>query len=148
MVDIECNPKLYRKLREQSAKEEEVGKVVQSIEPVVLNRVDMKKEHINRVKEGFRRVFQEGDGTGVKYFKNAPYKPAGKTGTAQTVYGGDDQIGRNAKGERMECYNLTLVGYAPYDDPEVAFSVVVPWVHDDKNGINSDNWKGNFRCIL
>ena len=57
----------------------------------------MKKEHIDRIKEGFRWVFQEGDGTGVKYFKNAPYKPAGKTGTAQTVYGGDDPIGRNAK---------------------------------------------------
>lgn len=35
-------------------------------------------------------------------------------------------------------YNLTLAGYAPYDaDPEVAFSVVVPWVNDDKSGINS-----------
>ena len=31
----------------------------------------MKKEHIDRIKEGFRWVFQEGDGTGVKYFKNA-----------------------------------------------------------------------------
>ena len=97
----------------------------------------MKTEHINRIKEGFRWVFQEGDGTGVKYFKNASYKPAGKTGTAQTVYGGDDPIGRNAKGERMECYNLTLVGYAPYDNPEVAFSVVVPWLRNDKSGINS-----------
>lgn len=37
-----------------------------------------------------------------------------------------------------KCYNLTLAGYAPYDaDPEVAFSVVVPWVNDDKSGINS-----------
>ncbi|HDR8500661.1 TPA: penicillin-binding protein 2, partial [Bacillus cereus] len=129
-------PQIVQEIREQSIKEE-VGKVIRSIEPVVLNRIDMKKEHIDRIKEGFRWVFQEGDGTGVKYFKNAPYKPAGKTGTAQTVYGGDDPIGRNAKGERMECYNLTLVGYAPYDNPEVAFSVVVPWLHDDKNGINS-----------
>ena len=67
-------------------------------------------------------------------------KPAGKTGTAQTVYGGDKEIGRNAKGERSERYNLTLVGYAPLDDPEVAFSVVVPWVHDDKTGINWIYW--------
>ena len=37
----------------------------------------------------------------------------------------------------MECYNLTLVGYAPYDNPEVAFSVVVPWLRNDKSGINS-----------
>ena len=129
-------PQIVQEIREQSIKEE-VGKVIRSIEPVVLNRIDMKTEYIDRIKEGFRWVFQEGDGTGVKHFKNAPYKPAGKTGTAQTVYGGDDPIGRNAKGERMECYNLTLVGYAPYDNPEVAFSVVVPWLHNDKSGINS-----------
>ncbi|WP_017151891.1 peptidoglycan D,D-transpeptidase FtsI family protein [Bacillus bingmayongensis] len=130
-------PQIVQEIREQTTKKEEIGKVVQSIEPVVLNRVDVKSEYIDRVKEGFRWVFQEGDGTGVKYFQKAPYKPAGKTGTAQTVYGGDNKIGRNEKGERIECYNLTLVGYAPYDNPEIAFSVVVPWVHNDKGGINS-----------
>ncbi|WP_439741439.1 peptidoglycan D,D-transpeptidase FtsI family protein [Bacillus pseudomycoides] len=130
-------PQIVQEIREQTTKKEEIGQVVQSIEPVVLNRVDVKSEYIDRVKEGFRWVFQEGDGTGVKYFQKAPYKPAGKTGTAQTVYGGDSKIGRNEKGERIECYNLTLVGYAPYDNPEIAFSVVVPWVHNDKGGINS-----------
>ncbi|PDY08335.1 penicillin-binding protein [Bacillus cereus] len=130
-------PQIVQEIREQTTKAEDIGKVVQSLEPVVLNRVDMEKEYIERVKEGFRLVFQEGDGTGVRHFKNAPYKPAGKTGTAQTVYGGDNEIGRNAEGERIECYNITLVGYAPYDNPEVAFSVVVPWVNDDKSGINS-----------
>ncbi|PDZ72908.1 peptidoglycan D,D-transpeptidase FtsI family protein [Bacillus pseudomycoides] len=130
-------PQIVQEIREQTTKKEEIGKVVQSIEPVVLNRVDVKSEYIDRIKEGFRWVFQEGDGTGVKYFQKAPYKPAGKTGTAQTVYGGDSKIGRNEKGERIECYNLTLVGYAPYDNPEIAFSVVVPWVHNDKGGINS-----------
>ncbi len=34
-------------------------------------------------------------------------------------------------------YSDTLAGYAPYDDP-AAFSVVVPWVINDKSGINSD----------
>ncbi|PEI84503.1 penicillin-binding protein [Bacillus pseudomycoides] len=130
-------PQIFQEIRKQTTKKEEIGQVVQSIEPVVLNRVDVKSEYIDRVKEGFRWVFQEGDGTGVKYFQKAPYKPAGKTGTAQTVYGGDSKIGRNEKGERIECYNLTLVGYAPYDNPEIAFSVVVPWVHNDKSGINS-----------
>lgn len=129
---------MFKRLENKPFKKNEVGKVVQSIEPVVLNRIDMKQEYINQVKEGFRKVFQEGDGTGVRAFQKAPYKPAGKTGTAQTVYGGENAIGRNAKGDRRECYNLTLAGYAPYDDPEVAFSVVVPWVENDKSGINSD----------
>ena len=29
----------------------------------------MKQEYINQVKEGFRKVFQEGDGTGVRAFQ-------------------------------------------------------------------------------
>ncbi|WP_249652167.1 penicillin-binding transpeptidase domain-containing protein, partial [Lysinibacillus sp. D4A1_S13] len=79
-------PQIVQEIREQSIKEG-VGKVIRSIEPVVLNRIDMRTEYIDRIQEGFRWVFQEGDGTGVKHLKNAPYKPAGKTGTAQTVYG-------------------------------------------------------------
>ncbi|MCU5682733.1 penicillin-binding protein 2 [Bacillus wiedmannii] len=131
-------PQIVQEVREQTSKKDEIGKVVHSVEPIVLNKIEMKEEYINQVKEGFRKVFQEGDGTGVRAFQKASYKPAGKTGTAQTVYGGESDIGRNEKGERRECYNLTLAGYAPYDNPEVAFSVVVPWVINDKSGINSD----------
>ncbi|QIW22108.1 peptidoglycan D,D-transpeptidase FtsI family protein [Bacillus thuringiensis] len=131
-------PQIVQEVREQTSQKDEIGKVVHAVEPIVLNKIDMKEEYINQVKEGFRRVFQEGDGTGVRAFQKASYKPAGKTGTAQTVYGGESYIGRNEKGERRECYNLTLAGYAPYDNPEVAFSVVVPWVINDKSGINSD----------
>ncbi|MFB6731629.1 peptidoglycan D,D-transpeptidase FtsI family protein [Bacillus mobilis] len=131
-------PQIVQEVREQTSQKDEIGKVVHSVEPIVLNKIDMKEEYINQVKEGFRRVFQEGDGTGIRAFQKASYKPAGKTGTAQTVYGGESEIGRNEKGERRECYNLTLAGYAPYDNPEVAFSVVVPWVINDKSGINSD----------
>ena len=90
-------PQIVQEIREQTAQKDEIGKVVQSIEPVVLNRVDMKEDYINQVKEGFRRVFQEGDGTGVRAFQKAPYKPAGKTGTAQTVYGGESDIGEMIK---------------------------------------------------
>ncbi|PRT04932.1 peptidoglycan D,D-transpeptidase FtsI family protein [Bacillus wiedmannii] len=131
-------PQIVREVREQTSQKDEIGKVVHAVEPIVLNKIDMKEEYINQVKEGFRKVFQEGDGTGVRAFQKASYKPAGKTGTAQTVYGGESDIGRNEKGERRECYNLTLAGYAPYDNPEVSFSVVVPWVINDKSGINSD----------
>ncbi|ADY21878.1 penicillin-binding protein 2 [Bacillus paranthracis] len=131
-------PQIVQEVREQTSQKDEIGKVVHAVEPIVLNKIDMKEEYINQVKEGFRKVFQEGDGTGVRAFQKASYKPAGKTGTAQTVYGGESDIGRNEKGERRKCYNLTLAGYAPYDNPEVAFSVVVPWVMNDKSGINSD----------
>ncbi|MDH4420458.1 penicillin-binding protein 2 [Bacillus sp. AFS054943] len=128
-------PQVVKEIREPEAKPDEVGKVVHSMEPKVLNRIDMPESQIKRVQEGFRQVFNDAGGTATKYFTGAPYKAAGKTGTAETVYGGDKEIGRNAKGERKETYNLTMVGYAPLEDPEVAFSVVVPWV-DDKSGIN------------
>ncbi|MGK0533536.1 peptidoglycan D,D-transpeptidase FtsI family protein [Bacillus sp. 'calajunan'] len=128
-------PQVVKEIRQPAVKPDEVGKVVHSMEPKVLNRIDMPESQIKRVQEGFRQVFNDSGGTATKYFTGAPYKAAGKTGTAQTVYGGDKEIGRKANGERKETYNLTLVGYAPLEDPEVAFSVVVPWV-DDKSGIN------------
>jgi len=129
-------PQVVKEIRQPTSKPDEVGKVIESMEPKVLNRVDMPEEQIKRVQEGFRQVFNEQGGTGTRYFTGAPYKAAGKTGTAQIPYGGDKAIGRDANGQRKIIYNLTLVGYAPLDNPEVAFSVVVPWVHDDKTGIN------------
>lgn len=33
-------------------------------------------------------------------------------------------------------YNLTFVGYAPYDNPEIALSVVLPWSTTDKTHVN------------
>ncbi|MDZ5608003.1 penicillin-binding protein 2 [Bacillus pseudomycoides] len=129
-------PQVVKEIRQPTAKPDEVGKVIQSMEPKVLNRIDMPENQIKRIQEGFRQVFNESGGTGAKYFTGAKYTAAGKTGTAQTVYGGDKESGKKANGERVQVYNLTLVGYAPLDNPEVAFSVVVPWVHDDKTGIN------------
>ena len=93
-------PQIVQEVREQPNRPEDVGKVVRSIEPVVLNRVDMDTSYINHVKEGFRRVFQEADGTGTGTFKGLPYKPAGKTGTAETVYGGESDIGRDENNNR------------------------------------------------
>ncbi|MED2765879.1 penicillin-binding protein 2 [Bacillus thuringiensis] len=129
-------PQVVKEIRQPAIKPKEVGKVIQSMGPKVLNHVDMPKDQIERVQEGFRQVFNESGGTATKYFTGAKYTAAGKTGTAQSVYGGDKEIGKKANGERVETYNLTLVGYAPANDPEVAFSVVVPWIHDDKTGIN------------
>ncbi|MFX3623818.1 MAG: peptidoglycan D,D-transpeptidase FtsI family protein [Ectobacillus sp.] len=128
---------IVKEIREPS-KQDEMGKVVQSIEPVVLNRIDMKDQYIKRVQEGFRQVMQEQGGTATAQFGNAPYKPAGKTGTAETFYDGPDLAKRKSgpNGTPPATYNLTLIGYAPYDDPEVAFSVVVPWITDDKNPVN------------
>ncbi|MFD2444130.1 peptidoglycan D,D-transpeptidase FtsI family protein [Bacillus sp. CGMCC 1.16607] len=113
-----------------------LGKIQHSFEPVILNRVDMKDEYVKRVQEGFRQVFQENGGTATSYFDYKPYSDynlAGKTGTAESFY---------YDSEKKKLYvdeptfNLTLVGYAPFDNPEVAFSIVVPYVKSDEHPIN------------
>lgn len=47
---------------------------------------------------------------------------AGKTGTAQVVYYGPqkDKYGTNT-------LNLVHVGFAPFENPEVAYAVMIPW---------------------
>ena len=126
-------PQIIKEIRQPTDDAKELGPVIQRFEPVVLNRIDMKTEYIKRVQEGFRRVMQTPKGTAYAYFSGAPYKPAGKTGTAEAFYDGPIQSRRNDP-----TYNLTLVGYAPYDNPEVSFAVVVPWAtQGNSDGINN-----------
>jgi penicillin-binding protein A len=126
---------MVKEIREPNL-ESELGQIQHSFEPVILNRVDMKDEYIKRVQEGFRQVYQESGGTATSSFGYKPYSDynlAGKTGTAQSFY---------YDSEKKKLYvdeptfNLTIVGYAPFDNPEVAFSVVVPYVKSDKHPIN------------
>ncbi|MED3751024.1 penicillin-binding protein 2 [Geobacillus stearothermophilus] len=126
-------PQLVKEIREPSIDGKEPSRVIKRFEPIVLNRVDMKTEYIERVQEGFRRVMQEPGGMAYSYFASASYKPAGKTGTAQAYYDGPIKSRRNDSTN-----NLTLVGYAPYNDPEVSFAVVVPWATQGaSDGINN-----------
>lgn len=129
-------PQIMKEIREPSTTPGEIGKVVESTEPVVLNRIDMDAKQIELVQEGFRMVMQTPRGTGASQFIDAPYRVAGKTGTAQIPYDGPVESLRRTNGEATIVYNLTLVGYAPDDNPEVAFSVVVPWMKNDQNAVN------------
>ncbi|MEH7461311.1 penicillin-binding protein 2 [Bacillus thuringiensis] len=129
-------PQVVKEIRTPTSKPEELGKVVESMEPTILNRVDMKDEYIKQVQDGFKMVMQTQQGTGYSAFGTATYDPAGKTGTAQAAYAGPNaKEVRKQLGDRS-IYNLTMVGYAPASDPEVAFSVVVPWLTDDHNPVS------------
>ncbi len=122
-------PHIVKEIREPLMENNELGPIIKELEPKVLNRIDMKEEWINRVQEGFRMVMQVGDGTGVGHWKNKTYNPAGKTGTAQAFYDGSD------KSKRMTpVTSLSLVTYAPEDNPEVAMAVVVPWAYQGHSG--------------
>ncbi|WP_042351505.1 penicillin-binding transpeptidase domain-containing protein [Bacillus massiliigorillae] len=123
-------PHIVKSIHEPSENGETPGSIYQDFPPTVLNTLPMKSSQVERVQEGFRRVLQEHGGTGVGYFGSAPYKPAGKTGTAEAFYDGPIE-GR--KGDAT--MNLTLIGYAPFNNPEVAMAVVVPWAYQG----NSDH---------
>ncbi|MFT4400074.1 penicillin-binding protein 2A [Bacillus sp. SW14] len=116
-------PQLVKEVREPNA-EKGIGAVVQSVQPEVLNKIDMKSDYIKEVQAGFRRVMTKG--TAATQFASASYQPAGKTGTAQSFYDGPDKSKTGTA-----AYNTTLVAYAPADNPEIAISVVVPWAYID-----------------
>lgn len=124
-------PQLVKEIRQPSL-ENTLGPVVRPFKPVVLNKIDMSEEYIQRVQEGFRRVMQEPGGTAYAYFGNSPHLPAGKTGTAQAIH--SEVI--NGNKVYHQTYNLTLVGYAPFDNPEVAFAIVVPYLDTDQHPVN------------
>jgi cell division protein FtsI/penicillin-binding protein 2 len=95
----------------------ELGPLVSKYDTKVINRVDNTDEEIKRVQNGFYMVTHGSRGTATNL---SGTKIAGKTGTAQISGPGK--------------YNLTFVGYAPYDNPEIAFSVVLPNVNG--GGVN------------
>jgi cell division protein FtsI/penicillin-binding protein 2 len=64
-------------------------------------------------------------------FAGSAYSPAGKTGTAQAFYDGPMRGDYKMPPEVM---NVSLVAYAPYENPEVAMAVMVPWVYTTDNG--------------
>lgn len=110
-------PHLLKEAREPSADGENLGPVYLANNTEVLNRIQMSDSEIKRVQEGFRRAYS--NGTAASVFRNKPYKPAGKTGTAENEKYVDGKKIANTS-------NVALVGYAPYDDPEVAFAVIIP----------------------
>ena len=129
-------PRIVKEIREPVMSNNEVGPVLNEMEPVILNKVDAKPEWLDRVQEGFRRVMQERGGTAYGAFYTAEYKPAGKTGTAEAFYDGPKRKNYDKPPEVM---NLSLVAYAPHENPEIALAVMVPWAYEGNQGHHANN---------
>lgn len=101
-----------------------LGPTVYTFKPNILNTIANSQQDIARVQHGLYLVTHGTGATGewLGTGSNAIYKIAAKTGTAQ--------IDAND----LQLYNETLVSYAPYDNPQIAVSVVVPKVrHGTQN---------------
>lgn len=102
-------PHLVKEIRKGTTDPKQKGQTLAQIEPQVLNRVNIDPKYIQVVKEGMRMVTQPG-GT-VQRFNGLPFTVAAKSGTAQT--------GKSAE-------NALVVGFAPYENPQVVFVVIAP----------------------
>lgn len=117
-------PHIMKEIREPTNDKESLGPILFEKETNVLNRIDATKEQIKHVQKGFYRVYHSPQGTAYSQFKDAPYNAAGKSGTAETYVDGELS------------YNTTLIGYAPYEHPEVAYATLVPASHIQASGVS------------
>lgn len=120
---IRVEPRLVKEIRNPSV-EDDLGSIYKVNHPKVLNKIDVDKEYIKRVQKGFWKVFNEAGGTGYSHWVGKDYRPAGKTGTAENEVYEQDEDGNFQQVAKSE--NLALVGYAPFENPEIAFAIIVP----------------------
>jgi penicillin-binding protein A len=137
-------PHVVKQMLEPKEGKDELGPIVKEISPTVLNSIDVNPDWMYRVQVGFKKVMQERGGTAYKYFRNARYSPAGKTGTAEAFYDGPE---RHSFGkEPPPVMNLSLVSYAPSTNPEIAMAVIVPWAYQGEKD-NRANLKIGRRVL-
>lgn len=108
-------PKVLKEIREPSADGEIFGPLIQETETTILNRINNTDAEIEQVKRGMQYVYGP-SGTAKNMFAGKDYDGAGKTGTAQAFSGGYSTI------------SLGHVGFAPFENPEIAYAWVLPHV--------------------
>jgi len=121
--------KRYRLHLVNEVKSYETGESVYKTYPEVLNEYEISDSAFNAVKDGMRRVTD--DGTASAVFADFPIEVAGKTGTAE-VPGGSDTV--------------LFVGFAPYDNPQIAVAVVLE--HGATSSYAAKVARSIFECYL
>ena len=127
-------PHVVKEIRKASRDGETLGPIETLIEPKILNRIDNTQEEIDQVQTGMRNVYSGSAGSARAQFADAPYTAAGKTGTTEVYF--------FEKGHEMSgayAINIAHVGYAPFDNPEIAYAVVIPYVTTDPDNVPKAN---------
>jgi penicillin-binding protein 2 len=96
--------------------------------PVILRTIDVEPEHLAKIRHAMRDVIANPKGTAHRALNRVPWPVAGKTGTAQVVTMAQDD--EEDSGNRTPELNrhkdhAWFMGYAPFDNPKVAFAVFV-----------------------
>ncbi len=84
------------------------GSLVYESVPKIRDNIDMNSTVVQAVKNGMKRVVDEGSAASA--FTDFPVSVGGKTGTAQVGQGSN---------------NAVFIAYAPFDDPQIAVAVVL-----------------------
>jgi penicillin-binding protein 2 len=101
------------------------GRVIKEIFPTIEKRLESLPDTFSRIQKGLFGVVNEKRGTGWRA-RLKQIKVAGKTGTAQVV-----RLKKGPKSEEDEEIpyqhrdHAWFVGYAPYENPEIAVAVIV-----------------------
>ena len=82
-----------------------------------------KPEHVAVIHSALYGVTQEG--TSTRAFANAPYKSAGKTGTAQVIAIGANEKYNAAKIDERHRDHALYTAFAPFESPRIAIALVV-----------------------
>lgn len=85
------------------------GNTILTVDPVITNTVELEDEYWDVIWSGMRNVCLYG--TASSFFTDLETTIAGKTGTSQ------ENLYRSS--------HATFIGFAPYEDPEIAFACVI-----------------------
>ncbi|MCH4825738.1 penicillin-binding transpeptidase domain-containing protein [Planococcus halocryophilus] len=127
-------PHVVKEIRSASTDGVTLGPIETIIEPKILNRINNTQEEIEQVQTGMRNVYIGSSGSARAQFSDAPYTAAGKTGTAEVYFYEKDH---ELTGEYA--INIAHVGYAPFENPEIAYAVVIPYVTTDPENVPRAN---------
>ncbi len=127
-------PHVVKEIRQASRDGETLGPIETVIKPKILNRINNTQDEIEQVQKGMRNVYIGSSGSARAQFSDAPYTAAGKTGTAEVFfYEKDHELNGQA------AINIAHVGYAPFENPEIAYAVVIPYVTTDYRNVPKAN---------
>ncbi len=93
----------------KTVKSSDFSQVVEEYRPEARDEIGLDSANLEAIKLGMGMVASEG--SAASYFRDLDVEIGAKTGTAQ--------VARNSEA------NAILVAFAPYDDPEIAISIVV-----------------------